>query len=402
LETTLPPQAPAPRVVRFRRLVTMFALVMALSALSAPVAASGGGLGLSLVQVRAQDALPVGEGRLATLALASGNELNDPDLDEVVDQLGAVNETLDKVADVFAYVNETAVGMISMASHAIDAGVAALSTLEGATAALRFLPDGDAYAEKALDVIRSLNETLSEYRSKLGEIPALVQSTVDMAVPPQFALAQDLINQILTAVELIKDLQKSKDSLVEVDAELNSTGAQIAPTSTTGAGSEHVRGTRFLEMLHARATQTQGAAGATFEQAVAQKGSKSPCAKAAGALDKSNATLQKFEEQVAEVNGTANDLLKSVLDVALAGLDAFNSTLGVAMQVAEVIPNHYLNPLISKLTDILALGSQFTETVQDAASEIEAKVADAQGSLGSLPDLEASLADDLAAACAKD
>eukprot|EP00401_Gymnodinium_catenatum_P053877 CAMPEP_0117484334 /NCGR_PEP_ID=MMETSP0784-20121206/14404_1 /TAXON_ID=39447 /ORGANISM="" /LENGTH=375 /DNA_ID=CAMNT_0005278903 /DNA_START=310 /DNA_END=1437 /DNA_ORIENTATION=+ len=375
---------------------------MAISALSAPVAASGGGLDLSLVQVRAQAAVPAGEDKLATLASARGNELNDPDLDDVVDQLVAVNNTLDKITDVFAYVNETAMDMISVASEAIDAGVAALSTLESATAALKLLPDGDAYAEKAVDVIKSLNETLSEYRSKLDEIPALVQSTVDKAVPPQVALAQDLIQQLLTAAQLIQDLQKSEDSLVEVDAELNSTSAQIVPTKMTGAGREHVRGIRLLELLHARAIQTQGAAGATFEQAVAQKGSKSECAKAAGALDKANATLEKFEEQVAIVNGTANDLLGSVLDVAMAGLDAINSTLGLAMQAAEVIPSQYLDPVTSKLTDILDLGNRFTEIVQDAKPEIEARVVDAQGSLDSLPDLTASLADNLAAACAKE
>jgi len=418
------------------------ALMVWVSTLATFAAAEDAACGLYLLQVDAQ--------RFASApTVASGKTRCEPiDIADVVDQLAAINTSLDKVTEVVDYVNATALDMLSTAIATIEAFSDVLPGLQSTLEVIKRVPGSEGYSDKVASLLDTANKTLETFTSKLQAIPGMIDSYAKKVLPPLVAMAQDTIGQFTSAAEQIRSVQEAKaeklkqaQTFIEVRSEeiaervdnevekLSDVAAEKNRDEETesvlqehenrvqkarrfrknGKRSRGAKGAKrrrarkwrraeAISLLQARAIQSNHAGSTSFQRAVAAKG-QSACGKAAASIKKANSTVGKFGSKLSDLNETANNFFDTVLDVVESGLQVVNSTLSAAMQAAEDVPAKFLDPLASKLSDLLEMGDDVSDSVQDAKADVEAKSADTTEPLDALCPLPTQLQDAADEAC---
>jgi len=405
------------------------ALVAIASTLFLGVAAGESDCDMALVQMwtRAQEGevATVASGRSsdratrdASVAVRVDSVSRDRDGFDVTEGLSAINESIGKLGELVDYVNETALDMMSRTTGSIEAVRAMLPSLKTAVTALNLIPGADAYADKAGDLIDAANQTLEDFNSKLEGIPGMIDAYAGF-LPTVNLMAWDVMDLLTGAADQIQALQDEGESLVQAksqtaaplvqiqrrDAEsLAELKTSIAATRSAEDGMNKAKELEALAHLEARAQRVQRVT--SLERSTWGKGGKSLCEKAADAVAAANSRAEQLETKVAEANETSAAIIDSVAGIVDTGLAILNNTfhtaLEAALEVDDVIPSSVMEPVTSKFGELLDLGNSFAERVQDAMSEIVAKVEQAKEPLQSLAPLSASMADAVDSACATD
>lgn len=329
-----------------------------------------------------------------------------PSIEDVKDQLGAVNDTLDKITDTVDSINSTAYGMLETFLDSTSSFTSALGALQKAAAAAAMLPGGDSISEAATKFIGLANSSLEKATGQLPAIVSKVESQLDTIIPEIQKIAYSLMDEFLDAANDILALSNATDTSLLKKVKKAKQTEKVSKKLKHGKKAQHVEKTskkvvdhkgkhakKAVSLLEERALRSEGmsSSSVSVDQSVSRKGSSNPCSTALAEVTKANTTLTTMVAKVQAVNGTAFDLLGQILDVASSSLDTINSTLAPALDAASAIPSSILSPVTEGIDTLLSVGDTLTSTVQDNLATVQDMIADAQDTLSTVYELSDTL-----------